>query len=61
MISFKEATGMAERRHKRNSTLKKHQLLLTLLFADDQVVVSNREVNLRKDACKLNPVATEHG
>jgi len=60
VFSFKKATGMTERRHKRNSTLK-HQLLLTLLFADDQVVVSNREDNLWKAACKLNPIVTEHG
>jgi hypothetical protein len=43
---------MAERRHKRNSTFKKSQLL-TLLFADDQVTISNK-VSWQKAAYKLN-------
>jgi hypothetical protein len=41
--------------------LSKHQQLLTLLFADDQVIISNTEDNLQKAARKLNPIITEHG
>jgi hypothetical protein len=32
-----------------------------LLFADDQVVISNTEDNLQKAAYKLNQIITEHG
>jgi len=32
-----------------------------LLFADDQVVISNKEDMLQKAAYKLNQVITEHG
>jgi hypothetical protein len=45
---------------KRIST-SKNQQLLTLLFADDQVVISNTEDDLQKAACKFNQVITEHG
>jgi len=31
-----------------------------LLFADDQVVISNTEDNLQKAAYKLNQIITEH-
>ena len=32
-----------------------------LLFADDQVVISNKEEMLQKTAYKLNQTITEHG
>jgi hypothetical protein len=35
--------------------------MLRLLFADDQVVISNTEDNLQKAAYKLNKIITEHG
>jgi hypothetical protein len=35
--------------------------LLRLLFADDQVIISNTEDNLQKAAHKLNKIITEHG
>jgi hypothetical protein len=38
--------------------LANNEQLLTLLFADDQVIISNREYNLQKAAYKLN--LTEH-
>jgi hypothetical protein len=38
-----------------------YQQLLKLLFADDQVVISNTEDNLQKAAYKLNQIITEHG
>ena len=41
--------------------LSKHQQLLTLLFANDQAIISNAEGNLEKPAYKLNKIITEHG
>jgi hypothetical protein len=35
--------------------------LLTLLFADDQVIISNTDGNLQKAAHKLNQIITEYG
>jgi len=32
-----------------------------LLFANDKVIISNREDNLQKAAYKLNQILTEHG
>ena len=49
---------MAER-HKKNFAYKKQ--LVTLLFADDQVIISNTEDNLQKAAYKLNQIITERG
>jgi len=49
-----------ERRQKRNSTFK-YQQLWTLLFADVQVIISNREDDLQKAAYKLHQIITEHG
>ena len=40
--------------------LPKNQQLLKLLFADDQVIIPNRENNLQKAAYKLNKTITEH-
>jgi hypothetical protein len=51
---------MAKRGHNRNSNLKNQQLL-TLLFADGQVIISNTEDNLQKAAHKLNQIIAEHG
>jgi predicted GTPase len=39
----------------------KNQQLLTLLFADNEVIISNTEDNLQKAVHKLNTVITEHG
>jgi hypothetical protein len=50
---------MAERRHKRNSTFKNHQLLKPL-FVAEHFIISNTEDNLQKAVYKLNPVITEH-
>jgi len=50
---------MEERRDKRNSTFKNLQLL-TLLFADKQITISNTEDNLLQAAYKLNQITTEH-
>jgi ribosomal protein RSM22 (predicted rRNA methylase) len=50
---------MAERRHNRNPLSKKQQLL-TLLFADDQVIISNTEGTLQKAVHKLNQMTTQH-
>jgi Reverse transcriptase (RNA-dependent DNA polymerase). len=41
--------------------LSKNQQLLRLLFADDQVIISNTEDNLQKAAYKLNKIITGHG
>jgi len=38
-----------------------NQQLLTLLFADNQVTISNTEGNLQKTAYKLNQITTERG
>ena len=51
---------MEERRHKRNPTFKNQQLLI-LLFADEQITISNTEDNLLKAVYKLNQITTEHG
>ena len=51
---------MEERRHKRNSTITNQQLL-ALLFADEQITISNTEDNLLKAAYKLNQIITEYG
>ena len=41
--------------------LSKHQQLSTLLFADDQVIIADREDNLHRAAHKLNQIITEYG
>jgi len=41
--------------------LSKNQQLSTLLFADDQVIIANREDNLQRAAHKLNQIITEYG
>ena len=51
---------MEERIYKRNSTFKNQQLL-TLLFADEQITISNTEENVLKAAYKLSQITTEHG
>jgi hypothetical protein len=38
-----------------------NQQLLTLLFADSQVTISNTEGNLQKTANKLNQITAENG
>jgi len=38
--------------------LLRNQQLLTLLFADDQVIISNTEDSLQKAAYKLNQIIT---
>jgi hypothetical protein len=35
--------------------------VLTLLFADDQVIISNTRDNLQKASHKLNQIITDHG
>ena len=40
--------------------LSKNQQLSTLLFADDQVIITNTEDNLQKAAYKLNQIITEY-
>jgi transcription initiation factor TFIIIB Brf1 subunit/transcription initiation factor TFIIB len=40
--------------------LSKNQQLSTLLFADDQVIIADREDNLQKAAHKLNRIITEY-
>jgi hypothetical protein len=42
-------------------TLSKNKQLLTLLFADDQVIISNTDDNIQKAAHKLNQTITEYG
>ena len=41
--------------------LSKNQQLSTLLFADDQVIIADREDNLQRAAHKLNQIITEYG
>jgi transcription initiation factor TFIIIB Brf1 subunit/transcription initiation factor TFIIB len=41
--------------------LSKNKQLLTLSFADDQVIISNTEDNLQKAVHKLNQIITEYG
>jgi len=41
--------------------LSKSQQLSTLLFADDQVIIADREDNLQRAAHKLNQIITEYG
>jgi len=41
--------------------LPKNQQLSTLLFADDQVIITDREDNLQRAAHKLNKIITEYG
>jgi hypothetical protein len=41
--------------------LSKNKQPLTLLFADDQVIISNTEGNLQKAAHKLKQIITEYG
>jgi RecA-family ATPase len=41
--------------------LAKNKQLLTLLFVDDQVIISNTEDNLQKAVHKLNQIITEYG
>jgi hypothetical protein len=50
---------MTERRHKRKCTFKNQQLL-TLLLANDQLIISSTEDILQKAAYKLNKIITEH-
>jgi tryptophan synthase beta subunit len=40
---------------------KKNQQLSTLLFANDQVIIANREDNLQRAAHKLNQIIAEYG
>ena len=40
--------------------LLKNQQLSTLLFADDQVIITDREDNLQRAAHKLNQTITEY-
>ena len=51
---------MVQKRHKRIST-SKNQQQLTLLFAEDQVMICDTEDSLQKAAYKLNQILTEHG
>jgi transcription initiation factor TFIIIB Brf1 subunit/transcription initiation factor TFIIB len=39
----------------------KNQQLSTLLFADDQAIIADREDNLQTAAHKLNQIITEYG
>jgi len=41
--------------------LSKNQQLSTLLFADDQFIIADREDNLQRAAHKLNQIITEYG
>jgi transcription initiation factor TFIIIB Brf1 subunit/transcription initiation factor TFIIB len=41
--------------------LSKNKQLSTLLFANNQVIISNTEDNLQKAARKLNQIITEYG
>jgi hypothetical protein len=41
--------------------LSKNKQLLTLLFTDDQVIISNTEDNLEKATHKLNHIVIEYG
>ena len=41
--------------------LSKNQQLSKLLFADDQVLLADREDNLQRAAHKLNQIITEYG
>jgi hypothetical protein len=41
--------------------LSKNKQLLTVLFADDQVIISNTEDNLQKATHKLDQIITECG
>jgi len=41
--------------------LSKNQQLSMLLFADDQVIIPDREDNLQRAAHKLNQIITEYG
>jgi len=43
-----------------NSTSKK-SMTLTMLFADDQIIIFITKDKLQKAACKLNQMTTEHG
>jgi hypothetical protein len=45
-------------KYKRKSTFK-NQRLLTLLFVDDQVIISNTENSLQKAACWLKQITRE--
>jgi hypothetical protein len=45
----------------RGIPLFKNKQLLTLFFADDQVIISKTEDNLQKAAHKLNQIITEYG
>jgi hypothetical protein len=47
---------MAERIHSRNSTSK--QQLLPLLFADEQIMLSDTKDNIQETAYKLNQIIT---
>jgi tryptophan synthase beta subunit len=40
--------------------LSKNQQMSTLLFADDQVIIADREDNLQRAAHKLNQIITEY-
>jgi len=52
---------MAKTRQPELNLKKKKQQLSTLLFADDQVIIADREDNLQTAAHKLNQIITEYG
>ena len=49
---------MAKTRQPELNLKKKKQQLSTLLFADDQVIIADREDNLQTAAHKLNQITT---
>jgi len=50
---------MTERRYSWNSTFK--QKLLPLLFANDQIILSNTKENMQRTSYKLNQIITARG
>jgi len=52
---------MAKKKVLTGIKLSKNQQLSTLLFADDQVIIAEREDNLQRAAHKLNQIITEYG
>jgi hypothetical protein len=51
---------MAKTRHT-GIKISQNQQLSTLLFAEDQVIITDREDNLQRAAHKLNQIITEYG